>query len=236
MEAGPYQKISTISAVGINHSTFEISMVIESCEWKCIYNRCQWRSRSPDCLLCYFLFRVHPPRIIGALQRDIASDQWISRLGRSGEDYAPIVINPDVTSPGESYRNHTTRRSLCWNTFRLISSKSVNRTWSITNNGLGYSSCEITFNWDSADVMPERFMEIFGVGEWRAASWASVANSVTATSITVTGVILSAEYAVAGWSLTGIQYLQNLCWWRLERCQLAGLWWQHLVACFNSTG
>ena len=119
--------------------------------------------------------------------------------GAAAEDYAPIVINLDVTSPGSSLTVTTQQGDHYAEILsRLISSKSVNCTWSITNNGLGYSSCEITFNWDSADVDAGTIYGNFGVGEWRAASWAyPVANSVTATSITVTGVILSAEYAVA---------------------------------------
>ncbi|HNP98987.1 MAG TPA: kelch repeat-containing protein, partial [Bacteroidia bacterium] len=199
--SGPYQKISTISAVGINAFTTlnidgELNLVNGNV-FTTVANGAVVHLTASS-VISYS--GVHPPRIIGALQRDITTSGPVDFPvgGAAAEDYAPIVINPDVTSPGSLTVTTQQGDHYAEILSRLISSKSVNRTWSITNNGLGYSSCEITFNWDSADVDAGTIYGNFGVGEWRAASWAyPVANSVTATSITVTGVILSAEYAVA---------------------------------------
>ena len=111
--------------------------------------------------------------------------------------YAPVTVTPDLTTAGG-----VTVRTIGADhpniaTSGLDGAKTVNRHWIFTNQGLGFNSANITFQWDPLDVDGPANTNNFIVKKYVSPSWTAVSSSnPLATSIAVSGVTSFGDFQV----------------------------------------
>ena len=75
--------------------------------------------------------------------------------------------------------------------------KSVNRTWTITNNGLVFSECDVTFNWNATDADAGTDANNFILAKYDTPNWTlPTVSSRTATSLTVLDLTSFSDFAI----------------------------------------
>jgi hypothetical protein len=75
--------------------------------------------------------------------------------------------------------------------------KSVNRYWTMSNNGIVFSTASVTFNYTSADVDAGAATNAFVSGEYSNGFWTyPMVSTLTATSLTATGLTLFADFQI----------------------------------------
>ena len=79
----------------------------------------------------------------------------------------------------------------------INAAKSVNRFWTMTNNGIVFATANVTFNYLAADVDAGANTSIFVLGEYTGGSWAyPMVGSVSATSLTATGLTAFGDFQI----------------------------------------
>jgi hypothetical protein len=75
--------------------------------------------------------------------------------------------------------------------------KSVNRYWTLNNNGITFSTVNVTFNYIAADVDAGAATNAFVLGEYNSGSWNyPMIAALTATSLTATGITYFADFQI----------------------------------------
>lgn len=76
--------------------------------------------------------------------------------------------------------------------------QSVNRSWSVQNAGVGFTTCDVTLGFDAADVDPAANPTLFAVGRREGGNWSLPAVGVrTATSTQAIALTSFGDFAVA---------------------------------------
>ncbi|MBL0340797.1 MAG: hypothetical protein IPP71_07685 [Bacteroidetes bacterium] len=90
--------------------------------------------------------------IVGNLEWDIQTPG--SKVFPIGDVdfYAPITLGPSFTVGGSVSARTVVGDNSGIDNSGIKNNKSVNRTWSITNESLTFSECDIDFNWPTSDV------------------------------------------------------------------------------------
>jgi YVTN family beta-propeller protein len=136
--------------------------------------------------------------IIGNMQRNISVPGPISFAVGDANAYAPVTLDPSFTVAGNVTVSALPGDHANISTSGINPSKSVNRTWTITNNSLTFSQCDVTFNWDaSVDVDGGANFNNFILGQYNAPNWSlpTVSNR-TGNSLSVLDLPSFGQYQV----------------------------------------
>lgn len=128
--------------------------------------------------------------VVGNLQRDIsAGSPSITFQVGTGTDYTPVDLTFNtVTTPGILTVSSTSGDHPDINASNIEPNKSVNRYWSLTNNGIVFTSYGSTFNFVAGDVDGLANTANFEVKRLNVLNWFSTTPGTrTATSTQFTG-------------------------------------------------
>ncbi len=79
----------------------------------------------------------------------------------------------------------------------IIDSKSVNRTWTITNDGVNFSTYDATFNWESTEVDITANPTNFIVAKYNGSQWTyPIVSNANPTSIQATGLSSFSDFQI----------------------------------------
>ncbi len=138
--------------------------------------------------------------VTGQLQKNVASGSNVSRTFEigSGGFYAPAtVVFGSVSTAGNLVASTAGGEHPDIANSGLDASKDVNRSWTITNSGVGFSSYTATFTYGAADVDPLADPNTFEVRKKDGAVWSPTATGTrTATSTQATGLTSFSDFAV----------------------------------------
>src|SRR5439155_14931477 len=118
-------------------------------------------------------------------------------IGSSGA-YTPVNLAfNNVTVAGTLTASTTAGDHPSISTSGIASGKSVNRYWTVTNNGVAFDSYSVTLNLVAADVDAGSSTSSFVVRKFDTPSWlAGSAGTKTATSTQATGITSFSDFAV----------------------------------------
>jgi len=139
--------------------------------------------------------------VVGNLRKGVAAGSSVDcgfEVG-TGPDYAPILLHFDTVETG-GYLTATTvggdHPEL--SSSPLDSAQSVNRYWSVENDGVLFDTTTLTLTFVTGDSDSGAVAEAFWVGKYDAPDWFLPAIATrTATSITATGLTAFSDFAVA---------------------------------------
>jgi len=136
----------------------------------------------------------------GNLQRNFTTGANISRVYNIGtNNYAPVTLAlQTVNSAGNIVISSTSNDHPNIGTSGLLSTKSINRYWTITSIGTVFTTADVTFNWQAADMDAAITTASLKVGRYASAAWTMpTVASPLATSIQATGISAFGDFAVA---------------------------------------
>jgi hypothetical protein len=151
----------------------------------------------------------------GNLQKSIGTG-LVTKVFEIGDatSYTPVTVNFPSVSTGGNLRVTTTPgdHPLVSNS-TINPSRSVNRYWTLTNNGIVFTTYTVTPTWRAADVDAGASTSAFKVaindGTWTLPATASpTATSIDATGVTVFGDVAVGQICNAG---TTISYDATYC-------------------------
>ncbi|MGB3076831.1 MAG: hypothetical protein WBB36_15990, partial [Chitinophagales bacterium] len=100
--------------------------------------------------------------------------------------YNPIDFSPDFLYTGGMVARTDAGDHIDISNSGINESKSVNRTWTLTSNGLGFTGYTVTFYWNSGELDGGADPDHFVVAKYDAPDWELVpVIARTATSITI---------------------------------------------------
>jgi hypothetical protein len=130
--------------------------------------------------------------VVGNLQKNVATGAT-SRTFEVGDasNYTPVTVAfASVTSAGDLIGSTTSGDHPNIGTSNILSSKSVNRYWTLTNGGIVFTTYNATFNFATGDLDSGANTGAFIVGKFTSGTWSypavgtRTANSTQATSLT----------------------------------------------------
>jgi hypothetical protein len=143
--------------------------------------------------------------IDGQLQKNVATGAT-TKIFEIGDalSYTPIAITfASVTTAGDLRTSSTSGDHPQISSSTINASKSVNRHWTLTNNGIIFTSYNISLNFVAADLDPGATTGAFIVGGFNAFSVAAggswtypTVGTPTATTIQATGLTAFADFQV----------------------------------------
>ncbi|MBL0745847.1 T9SS type A sorting domain-containing protein [Chryseolinea lacunae] len=112
--------------------------------------------------------------------------------------YAPVSTTfASVTSAGSLVASSTAGEHPAVNASGIDPSKSVNRYWTLTNNGIVFTQYDATFNFAATDVDAGANSAAFGIQEYDGSSWSAVNASLpNPTNIQANGITASGDFAI----------------------------------------
>ena len=135
--------------------------------------------------------------VVGNLQKNVATGATSStfEVGDAG-NYTPVSVSfASVTAAGDLTVNTTTGDHPNIASSTTIPSKSVNRYWTLTNNGIVFTTYSATFNFVSGDVDAGADPNTFVVGKFASAAWTyPVVGVRTPTSTEATGLSTFSDF------------------------------------------
>ncbi len=112
-------------------------------------------------------------------------------------NYAPVTLDPSFTVGGSVQVSTTDGDHPDVNNSGIDPSKTVNRSWTITNISLTFSECDVTFNWDAVDVDGAANPAAFILGKLDGGIWTLPAGIVTnANQLTVGNLNSFSEFQI----------------------------------------
>lgn len=137
--------------------------------------------------------------VYGNLQKNIqlGSNSYSYETG-DNINYAPSVIAFNgVTTGGDLAINSTPSDHATINSSAIIETKSVNRYFTLLNNGIVFTDAVATFNWVAADVDAGAVTANFKVGRYNGAAWSyPMINAPNPTSIQAIGITSFGDFII----------------------------------------
>ena len=137
-------------------------------------------------------------QVVGNLQKYIAAGPT-SALFEIGDAnvYAPVAVSfASVTSAGNLTAGDAPGDHPGISSSAVDANLDVNRSWSLTNGGIVFSTCDATFNYAPSDVDPGADPSLFIAQKLDTSVWSFATVGVrTATSTQVTGVTSFSDFA-----------------------------------------
>ncbi|HRU62709.1 MAG TPA: hypothetical protein P5565_14670, partial [Bacteroidia bacterium] len=113
-----------------------------------------------------------------------------------GTSFTPVTLDPDVTGGGSVLVRTDAGDHPDIGNSGIDASKTVNRNWTITNLSLGFSQCDVVFNWDPADVdgaaTPANFVLAKKDGTWSLPP----VNTLSGTTLSVLDLTSFSEFQI----------------------------------------
>ncbi len=135
--------------------------------------------------------------VVGNLERFISTPGDVEFPVGDVDNYTPVTLGPSFTVGGSVTVRTDINDHINIATSGINDTKSVNRTWTITNNSLVFSECDITFNWVPTDVDALATPANFKVAKFDGGTWTlPTVSNPTATSIYVSNVTSFSEFQV----------------------------------------
>ncbi|MBK7257969.1 MAG: hypothetical protein IPI01_09245 [Ignavibacteriae bacterium] len=136
----------------------------------------------------------------GRFQKNVATGANVTRTFEigSGAVYAPAtVVFSSVSTAGNLVASTATGEHPDIANSGLDASKDVNRSWTITNNGVAFTNYNAAFTFSASDVDPLADPNTFEVRKKDGAVWSTTGTSArTATSTQATGLTSFSDFAV----------------------------------------
>jgi hypothetical protein len=114
-----------------------------------------------------------------------------------GSLYAKVTLDPSFTVAGDVTVSTTAGDHPDISNSGIDAAKSVNRKWTITNNSLTFSECDVTFNWTETDVDLAGNFNNFILGKLDGGVWTlPVVSGRTNTSLSVLDLNSFSEFQI----------------------------------------
>jgi hypothetical protein len=137
--------------------------------------------------------------VAGKLQKNTATGNTLQlfEVGDSA-NYTPVqVAFTNVTTAGNLTAYTTTYDHPQISSSTINASKSVNRYWTLTNNGVVFTSYNATFNFVATDLDPGTSSGAIVAGRYSDGAWTyPTIGAVTATSIQATGLTAFIDFQI----------------------------------------
>jgi hypothetical protein len=148
----------------------------------------------------------------GLLQKNIATGATSKTFEVGGlNNYTPVAVNfAGVTTAGDLIATVVSGDHPNIGTSIINGAKSVNRNWTLTNSGIGFTSYDATFSFVAGDVDLGANTSAFGVGKFSGGSWTyPTVGTRTATSTQATGLTAFSDFQIGevGYTIGG--HIQN---------------------------
>jgi hypothetical protein len=128
--------------------------------------------------------------VFGNLQKNVATGatSLTFEVG-DASNYTPVIVSfASVTTAGDLIASTTSGDHPNIGTSNILSSKSVNRYWTLTNGGIAFTTYSATFNFVAGDLDSGANTSAFIVGKYTAGTWSyPTVGTRTATSTQATG-------------------------------------------------
>ena len=135
----------------------------------------------------------------GQLQKHIATGATSKTFEVGGPtNYTPATVSfASVTGAGDLIASVVSGDHASIGTSTINAAKSVNRNWTLTNNGVVFLSYDATFNFVAGDVDAGASTSAFIVGKYNGSSWTyPTVGTTTSTSTQVTGVTGFSDFEI----------------------------------------
>jgi uncharacterized repeat protein (TIGR02543 family) len=112
--------------------------------------------------------------IVGSLLKNVAAGSGVNRTFEIGSEngYTPVQVNfESVSTQGTLTAMSTPDDHPMISSSGVITSKSVNRYWTITNSGVAFTTYHATFHFPSGDVDPGANASNFSVVRYDGLTW-----------------------------------------------------------------
>jgi uncharacterized repeat protein (TIGR02543 family) len=145
--------------------------------------------------------------IVGNFQKNIPAGS-VTRTFEVGDatSYTPIVVAfGNVITSGNLTASVTNTDNPHIATSGINPARSVNRYFTLSNNGVVFNTCEATLNYVSSDLDSNTNPSLFAVRKYDAGIWTSPTfGTITSTSAQVTGLTSFSEFAIG--EIAGLTY------------------------------
>jgi hypothetical protein len=139
-------------------------------------------------------------QVVGLLQKNAATGSNVTRTFEvgSGSSYTPVSVNfASVTVSGDLVASTTGSEHPNIGTSGIDATKDVNRYWSLTNNGIGFTTYDAVFNFVPGDIDAGANPNNFVAAKYSGGSWSGLTEGIrTATSLQVLGVGSFSDFAI----------------------------------------
>jgi hypothetical protein len=128
--------------------------------------------------------------VVGNLQKNVATGPTALTFEvGDASNYTPVAVSfAGVTSAGDLIARTTSGDHPNIGTANILSSKSVNRHWTLTNSGIAFTTYSATFNFAPGDLDGGANAAALIVGKYAAGTWSyPTVGTRTATSTQATG-------------------------------------------------
>jgi len=138
--------------------------------------------------------------VVGNLRKNVATGSAVSRsfeIG-TGSDYTPVDVQfASVTTAGDLTATTVAGDHPNLSGSLVNPNRSVNRYWTLSNGGVGFSTYDITLNFVAGDIDPGSSTSNFVVTRYNSPTWFTTTTGTrTATSTQATGVAAFSDFAV----------------------------------------
>ncbi|MEI2748946.1 MAG: LamG domain-containing protein [Ferruginibacter sp.] len=116
-----------------------------------------------------------------------------------GTVYAPLLLGPSINVSGDGYVTAFTTAGDHPDIANsgIDGAKSVNRKWTITNNSLNFSECDVTFNWTETDADLAGNFNNYILGKLDGGVWTlPVVSGRTSSSLSVLDLTSFSEFQI----------------------------------------
>lgn len=142
----------------------------------------------------------HTGWVNGKLKKNISASTPVSLFEIGDETgFTPVEATFTGITTAGNLTAHTTRYDHPQiSSSTLDATKSVNRYWTLTGNGIAFASYSATFHFEESDVDPGASLNAAVAGRYSDGAWTYPAKgSVTATSVQVTGLTTFVDFQIA---------------------------------------
>lgn len=137
--------------------------------------------------------------IDGKLQQNIATGTAVTKTFDVGtNNYAPVAVNfASVTTAGDLIVSSVSGDHPNIASSGVAPTKSINRYWNLTNNGIVFTNADISFNWQTADADAGIGAANLKVSKYDNGTWSMpTVASPTLLSIQATGITSFSDFVV----------------------------------------
>jgi len=151
--------------------------------------------------------------VVGNLQKNAATGatSLTFEVG-DASNYTPVTVSfASVTSSGNLIASTTSGDHPNIGTSNILSSKSVNRYWTLTNSGIGFTTYSATFNFAAGDLDGGANTAAFIVGKFAAGTWSYPAvGTRTANSTQATGLSSFSDFQLGEPTVPNVGLFKNV--------------------------